>query len=74
MKNKEWMKYLSKKQISTLLEKCKTDPKLQYITDENMLAEWVFHWYDGCFCEYENPTEEEIQSYINQQYIEVLDL
>jgi len=72
MKNKEWMKYLSKEQIQNLLNKCKEVPNLNAITDENMLAEWTFHWYDEMFCGGYEPTEEEIQAYFLEQYQEVL--
>ena len=68
------MKYLSKEQIKNLLNKCKEVPNLNGITDENMLAEWTFHWYDNMFCGNYNPTEEEIQAYFQEQYEEVLSI
>jgi hypothetical protein len=74
MKNKEWMKYLSKEQISNLLNKCKEVPKLNAITDENMLAEWTFHWYDEMFCGEYDPTEEEIQAFFLEQYTEIMQM
>jgi hypothetical protein len=72
MKNKEWMKYLSKKQIKNLLNKCKEIPSLHAVKDEEWLAEWTFHWYDNMFCGGYNPTEEEIQAYFQEQYEGVL--
>lgn len=74
MKNKEWMKYLSKEQVKNLLTKCKEVPSLNVITDENILSEWVFHWYDNMFCGNYNPTEKEIQDYFQEQYTEVMQL
>ena len=68
------MKYLSKEQISNLLNKCKEVPKLNAITDENMLAEWTFHWYDEMFCGEYDPTEEEIQAFFLEQYTEIMQM
>jgi len=74
MKNKDWMKYLSKEQIKNLLNKCKEVPDLQIIDSEEMLSEWTFHWYDNMFCGNYNPTEEEIQAYFQEEYEAVLAL
>ena len=73
MENKEWMKYLSKEQITYLLNKCKEVPELNGITDENTLAEWTFNWYDE-FLAGGNyiPTEEEIQAYFLAKYEEIM--
>ena len=74
MKNKEWMKYLSQKQINSLLNKCKAVESLKCINSEVMLSEWVFHWYDNMFCGGYNPTEKEIQDYFQEQYEESMAL
>jgi flagellar motor switch protein FliM len=74
MQNKEWMKYLSKEQIDSLLEKCKSVKSLNAITDENMLAEWTFHWYDDCFCTENQPAEEDIQAHFNEQYNDIMSM
>jgi hypothetical protein len=68
MKNKKWMKYLSSEQIQNMLAKAKTVSWAKGITNENMLAEWLFHTYDDCYCGNNEPTEEEIKQAFQDQY------